>query len=553
MNLDFTLNTINPSVADPIANAELSLSNVVSGLFFSKDSFYLGVNDYTENNPATLVKDGNEKVGAKGLTTGVNYNITWNPSTNQIGWSLACTPPSISSHPSTSDATYCLNATATALSVTASGTATLSYQWKQCSTSGGTYTDISGATGSSYTPSTATAGTTYYKCYVSNSCGNATSNASGAITVNAAASAATGSATNINASGASLAGTFTAGETSVTEAGFAISKTSGSGYTNYKGTISSTNVTLDKTGLDANTTYYYKTYVTDGCGTYYGSEQTFKTTCTATKPTVVTVTASGVGNDVATVGCNVTNAGVKADCSVETITARGIEWTQGKSGQESIGSGTGSSTKQITGLTPGTEYKYKAFATNASGTSYGEVKSFTTLGVHGDITGLPASPVAKCSGETLQLAPQCSTATSWSYNSDATGVATVSSTGLIEAVGAGSAVITVTAKADNYIDKSVQITVNVSASPAVSASPDNTTAYEVITLTSTSGSVTWSKSDAAAYFVKDNKAVDDDTVVAESVNFKAPAKDGEYIVGATSNGCTSNLRITISTPTEVCN
>ena len=91
------------------------------------------------------------------------------------------------------------------------------------------------------------------------------------------ATATTGSATNINASGASLAGTFTAGGTSVTAAGFAISKTSGSGYTNYAGTISSSNVTLTKTELDANTKYYYKTYVTDGCGTYYGTESSFTT------------------------------------------------------------------------------------------------------------------------------------------------------------------------------------------------------------------------------------------------------------------------------------
>ncbi|MCQ2818977.1 MAG: hypothetical protein MJ252_17060, partial [archaeon] len=46
MSLDSTLNTVNPNVPDPIANEELNLSYVISGLFLSKDSYYLGVKDY---------------------------------------------------------------------------------------------------------------------------------------------------------------------------------------------------------------------------------------------------------------------------------------------------------------------------------------------------------------------------------------------------------------------------------------------------------------------------------------------------------------------------
>lgn len=82
----------------------------------------------------------------------------------------------------------------------------------------------------------------------------------------------TGTATVTGSTTATLAGTFTEGETDVTEAGFAISKSLSSGFTNYEGTIDGSDVTLAKTGLDADTKYYYKSYVIDGCGTFYGSE-----------------------------------------------------------------------------------------------------------------------------------------------------------------------------------------------------------------------------------------------------------------------------------------
>ncbi len=105
----------------------------------------------------------------------------------KVKYPASCTAPSITSHPSTEDKTYTQGDAAEALSVTADGTS-LSYQWKQSASADGSYENVTGGTGANtatYTPSTDNIGTTYYKCYVSNSCGNVTSNASGAITVNA--------------------------------------------------------------------------------------------------------------------------------------------------------------------------------------------------------------------------------------------------------------------------------------------------------------------------------------------------------------------------------
>ncbi len=92
----------------------------------------------------------------------------------------------ITTQPSTAGQTLCENTSATALSVVATGTGTLGYQWYSNTTgsnTGGTL--ISGATSSSYTPVTATAGTLYYYVVVTGSCSptSLASSVSGAITV----------------------------------------------------------------------------------------------------------------------------------------------------------------------------------------------------------------------------------------------------------------------------------------------------------------------------------------------------------------------------------
>ncbi len=61
----------------------------------------------------------------------------------------------------------------------------MTYQWYSNTTqsnSGGT--PIDGATSSTNTPATSNAGTTYYYCVVTNSCGSISSSVSGAIIVN---------------------------------------------------------------------------------------------------------------------------------------------------------------------------------------------------------------------------------------------------------------------------------------------------------------------------------------------------------------------------------
>jgi len=107
--------------------------------------------------------------------------------------------------------TLCQNATANTLSVTAYGT-DLTYQWYQnTSASTTSASTISGAASSSYTPSTASAGTLYYYCIVSGTCSSVRSNFSGAVSVSATPTTANAGDDQTNSA--------TCGLTSVTLAG----------------------------------------------------------------------------------------------------------------------------------------------------------------------------------------------------------------------------------------------------------------------------------------------------------------------------------------------
>jgi uncharacterized protein (TIGR02145 family) len=96
-----------------------------------------------------------------------------------------------------------------------------------------------------------------------------------------------------------------------------------------------------------------------------------------TLPVVTTGNISGLTESSAVSGGNVTNNGGS------DVTARGVCWgtTQNptiSSGKTSDGSGNGTFTSNITGLTANTTYYVRAYATNSEGTGYGNEVSFTT-------------------------------------------------------------------------------------------------------------------------------------------------------------------------------
>ena len=135
--------------------------------------------------------------------------------------------------------------------------------------------------------------------------------------------------------------------------------------------------TANITGLTTNTIYYVRAYASNSVGTAYGNEISFATTAMLQIPTVSTTSVSVITSSTATSGGNVTADGGVA------VTARGVCYATTTNPTTSnstvaIGSGTGTFTANITGLTANTTYYVRAYATNSVGTAYGNQISFNT-------------------------------------------------------------------------------------------------------------------------------------------------------------------------------
>ncbi len=137
--------------------------------------------------------------------------------------------------------------------------------------------------------------------------------------------------------------------------------------------------TSNLTGLLQGTTYYVRAYATNSSGTAYGNELQFTTLSPTTIPTLTTTTVSGITQTSGTGGGNVSNDGGAA------VTARGVCWSTSTNPTISLstktvnGTGSGIFTSNLTGLSAGTIYYVRAYATNSVGTAYGNELQFSTL------------------------------------------------------------------------------------------------------------------------------------------------------------------------------
>lgn len=155
-------------------------------------------------------------------------------------------------------------------------------------------------------------------------------------------------------------------------------------------------------GLSPGTSYYVRTYATNGAGTAYGAGIRFKTT--AVLPTVTTASAIEITPTTAISGGNVTYDGGAS------VTARGVCWSESSGptiadDHTSDGIGLGTFTSAIADLDPTGTYYVRAYATNEIGTAYGDEVIFSTLAglpvvVTGDITSIDARS-AICAGQVI--------------------------------------------------------------------------------------------------------------------------------------------------------
>jgi uncharacterized protein (TIGR02145 family) len=158
------------------------------------------------------------------------------------------------------------------------------------------------------------------------------------------------------------------------------------------------NFTSSITGLTPNTLYYVRAYATNSEGTAYGNEVSF-TTLPVTGAVVTTTAVTSITSTTAVSGGNVTSDGGGS------ITAKGVCWattanpdlTKSKTND---GTGTGTFTSNLTGLTPGTLYHVRAYATNSSGTTYGADVQFTSLAVLPTVTTTAVTAVTQTTAAT---------------------------------------------------------------------------------------------------------------------------------------------------------
>jgi hypothetical protein len=255
---------------------------------------------------------------------------------------------------------------------------------------GVTKTTTTGTTGVFSVPITGlTSGAAYsFKVYATNGVGTGYTAVATFTTLTPPAITSPTSA-SITATTASLGGNVTSDNGSaITERGVVYALTSansspeigGSGVTKTATTGTTGVFSVPVTGLTNGAAYSFKAYATSLGGTTYTAAATFTT---LNAPTLTSATASGASASTVTF-----DGGVSADGG-STITERGFVYsvTATNSNPAISGTGvtkvtvsgtTGAYSATVSGLTAGTPYSFKAFATSAGGTGYSSTATVTT-------------------------------------------------------------------------------------------------------------------------------------------------------------------------------
>jgi len=134
------------------------------------------------------------------------------------------------------------------------------------------------------------------------------------------------------------------------------------------------------TGLTPNTRYYIRAYAHNKTGTGYGNEISF-TTSPLVGAALTTAEATSITSSSAISGGNIIADGGSA------VSERGVCWSTSTNptiadSHTTDGTGIGSFTSILTGLTANTTYYVRAYATNSAGTAYGNEVFFATSAVY---------------------------------------------------------------------------------------------------------------------------------------------------------------------------
>jgi hypothetical protein len=314
--------------------------------------------------PATAYTISNSDGGGAVMNVASNQSKTFN--INYSCPAVVAPAPTLTANPTsvTSDQSSTLTWTPGVLGVPTSCTASAvpaTIQW------GGT-TNPSVAGGNKVI--TNITQTTTYTINCTNTGGTGTANATVTVlappTLSNAGGAACGGNVNLSwtaVSGATAYKIYRNGSLVTSVAGTTYIDTAPAVSTSYNYTIKATNGTIDS--ADSNTVAITSSVACP-----------VNVVPTVTSPTATSITSTG-----ATLGANITSAGVPA-----TLTARGTCW--GTMASPSLTNGatcladgltaTGIFTQIRTGMSAGTSYNYQGYATNSTGTGYSGNATFTT-------------------------------------------------------------------------------------------------------------------------------------------------------------------------------
>ncbi len=441
--------------------------------------------------------------------------------------------PSITTQPSASTVTL---GSAASFSVAASGTATLTYQWRKDGAA------ISGATSSTYSISSAvTSDAGSYTVVVTNSAGSATSNAA-TLTVTAAATAPTittqPSSSSVTAGSAASFSVAASGTATLTyqwrKDGTAIS-----------GATSSTYSISSAATSDAGS---YTVVVTNSAGSATSNAATLTVTAAATAPTITTQPSSS----------SVT-AGSAASFSVAASGTAPLTYQWRKDGTAI--SGATSSTYSISSAATSDAGSYTVVVTNSVGsaTSNAATLTVTAAATAPTITTQPSSSsVTAGSAASFSVAASGTAPLTYQWRKDGTAISgATSSTYSISSTStsdAGSYTVVVTNSAGSATSNAATLTVTAAATaPTITTQPSSSS---VTSGNAASFSVAASGTATLTYqWRKDGTAISGATSSTYSIGSAAANDAGSYTVvvtnsvgSATSNAATLTVTAAATAP-----
>ncbi|HEY5045292.1 MAG TPA: NHL repeat-containing protein [Solirubrobacteraceae bacterium] len=151
-------------------------------------------------------------------------------------------------------------------------------------------------------------------------------------------------------------------------------------------------------GLRPNTLYHYRVVAVDATGATNGVDHTFTTL--PNPPSASTDAASGVSQSTAMLNGTIDPQGAPTSYYFECSGPGVFSIISGQTGSSA---GERRTTAPLTGLVPGSTYRYRLIATNAGGTTTGTYQSFSTA------PSPPSSPPAVITGDTSNLTPSTAT------------------------------------------------------------------------------------------------------------------------------------------------